>query len=94
MSIERVSRYNNGTLAQIAYQHTKSYQITVYRAWPSFATATFTTYTWKYGDSLANLADRYCGGPKYWWEIMDLNPEITHPLQIEPGTVIRIPYGQ
>lgn len=94
MSIERVSRYNTGTLAQIKYSHTGTYQITVYRSWDMSLTKTFTTYTWVYGDTLAALAERYCGGPKYWWEIMDINPEITNPLQIDPGTVIRVPYGQ
>ena len=94
MSIERVSRYNDGALAQVLYEHTNTYQITVFRTWPQQVTATFKEYTWVYGDNLAALAERYCGGAKYWWEIMDLNPEITHPLNINPGDVIRVPYGQ
>lgn len=94
MPIERVSRYNDGTLAQIEYAHTGTYQITVYRKWPEYFEKTFFTYTWVYGDALPTLADRYCGGAKYWWEIMDINPEITDPLSITPGTVIRIPYGE
>jgi len=93
MAIERVSRYNDGTLAQVTYEHTGTYQITVYRKWPEKMTVKYVEHTWKYGDTLANLANTYLGGSKYWWEIMDINPEIIDPFSIDPGTVIRIPNG-
>ena len=50
-------------------------------------------YTWVDGDSLGEVAKRYNLIPKYWWEIMDINPEILDPFNIEPGTKLRIPYG-
>jgi LysM domain len=91
MSIERVSRYNDGPLAQILYEHTGTYQVTVFRAWPKSTTVKYKEYTWILGDSLALLANKYCGGSKFWWEIMDINPEILDPFSIQPGQVIRIP---
>jgi len=89
-SIERVSRYIDGTLNSHLYEHTGTYVTTVYRNW-TIKTVRFYEYTWVYGDTLAVLADKCCGGPKFWWEIMDINPEITDPFSIEPGTVIRVP---
>ena len=81
MSIERVSRYNDGTLAQIKYEHTNAYAVTVFRYWPEENKKTYINYTWKDGDSWGSLAHNYCGGAKYWWEILDINPEITDPLE-------------
>jgi nucleoid-associated protein YgaU len=91
--IERVSRYYDGTLAQLAYEHAGSYTITVYREFPTQTKRSYIQYTWKDGDSLGQIADRYLGGSKYWWEIMEINPEITDPFNITPATIIRVPYG-
>ena len=91
--IERVSRYYDGPLGQTPNKYTGTYEISVYRAFPSSTAVNYLTYSWKDGDSLANLAAVYCGGSKYWWEIMDINPEISDPFSILPGTVIRVPYG-
>ena len=91
MAIERVSRYNDGPLAQTKYENTGGYAISVYRKWPENKVVNFFNYTWVDGDSLGRLAYDHCGGSKYWWEIMDINPEITDPMELEPGMVIRIP---
>jgi len=91
MAIERVSRYNDGVLAQIKYEHGNTYAITVFRSWPDEITKSYIDYTWKDGDSWGNLGYQYCGGAKYWWEILDINPEISDPLEVKPGDVIRIP---
>jgi hypothetical protein len=32
-------------------------------------------------------------GAKYWWEIMEINPEIQDPFDISEGTILRVPYG-
>jgi LysM repeat protein len=92
-NIERVSRYNDGPLLQLPYEHTNTYAISVYRNWVKSKTVSYKEYTWVSGDTLASLAVKYCGGAKYWWEIMDINPEITDPFYIDPGTIIRVPYG-
>jgi len=91
MPIERVSRYYDGTLAQVTSGPESKFQIAVFRLWPDGKEVTYFNHTWVITDSLAALAQSYCGGSKYWWEIMDINPEILDPFNIEPGTVIRIP---
>jgi hypothetical protein len=48
-------------------------------------------YMWKDGDRLDQLAAEKFADPRYWWKILDLNPEIPDPMLIEPGTIIRLP---
>lgn len=91
--IERVSRYYNGPLSQTPNKYTGVYEISVYRAFPTAQAVNYIEYQWKDGDSLSNLANVFCGGPKYWWEIMDINPDISDPLSISAGQIIRVPYG-
>lgn len=92
--IERVSRYYDGPLAQIKHKYTGEYTITVFRNFSEKKKIKYIEYTWVYGDSLGQLANTYIGDAKYWWEIMEINPEISNPLNIAPGTVIRIPYDR
>ena len=89
--IERESRYYIGPLSQTPNKYTGSYEISVYRAFPATKQVTYTNYTWVDGDSLALLAQRYLKNAKYWWEIMDINPSISDPFNIAPGTVIKVP---
>jgi len=91
--IERVSRYYDGTLAQTPNKYTGVYEISVFRAFPNTSTVKYITYTWKDGDTLAALAERYGSGVNFWWEIMDINPQILDPFTITPGTIIKVPYG-
>lgn len=90
--IERVSRYYDGTLAQVRDKYTAAYTISVFRKFPTAKTVQFVEYTWVDGDSLGALANVYIGDSKYWWEIMEINPTILDPFSIAPGTKIRIPY--
>jgi nucleoid-associated protein YgaU len=90
--IERVSRYYDGPLFQIKQKYTGQYSIGVFRAFPESKAVRFIEYTWIDGDSFGNLAKVYIGHAKYWWEILEINPEITDPFNIAPGTIIRIPY--
>jgi hypothetical protein len=95
MSISRLSRYYDGPILQVVSAVTVSPDISVYRNWPTKFTASYVEYPWEDGDTLGNLAQN-SGAIKnsaYWWEIMDLNPEITDPWDIVPGTIIRIPNG-
>ena len=91
--IDRTSRYYDGSLSQSYNSLTNQYDISVLRTFPTSQKVNYIFYTWKEGDNLSDLGYRYSGGATYWWEIMDLNPEITDPLNIQPGDVIRIPYG-
>ena len=45
----------------------------------------------KRGETLDHLAYKYLDDAKYWWVILDLNPEYNAPWEIEPGDEIIIP---
>ena len=92
--IERVSRYYDGPLAQPTHKYTGEPTIAVFRAFPESISASYSEYVWKEGDTLGAFAEKYLGGSKYWWEIMEINHEITDPFGILPGTVIRVPRGR
>lgn len=51
----------------------------------------FTTYTLKYGERLDQVAARLYGDPTRWWEIAEINPEVSFPAGVEAGTVLRVP---
>jgi nucleoid-associated protein YgaU len=87
----RGSRYYTGIPQQITHKTTGDYTTAVYRVFPGTVKISYTEYTWTEGDSLDYLAAAFLGNPKLWWQIMDINPTISDPLTIEPGTVIRIP---
>lgn len=92
-SIYRTSRYWDGPLAQLPNKYSNVYEISVYRANNIAGSKEFFAYNWVEGDTLASLAHTYIGEAKYWWKIADINPSITDPFSISPGTTIRIPYG-
>ena len=91
--IERVSRYYDGSLTKTVDKYTGEYIISVFRRFADNQTVNYITYTWKDGDSLSNLSEVFGVGSKYWWEIMEINPEIQDPFDITEGTILRIPYG-
>jgi hypothetical protein len=92
MAIERVSRYYNGPLSQTEHKYTGEYVISVYRKFSTKTDVKYVMHTWEEGDSFGILAEAFNIGPKYWWEILEINPEILDPFEIVPGTNIRIPY--
>lgn len=91
--IERTSRYYTGPLAQTKDKYTDQYNISVFRSFDTNKEVKYTQHTWKDGDSLTRIADDAGLGTRYWWEIMEINPEIMDPFNIPVGTVLRIPYG-
>lgn len=91
--IENVSRYYNGPLSQTPNKYTGAYEISVYRAFPKSETVKYFVHTWASGEDLTALAAQYCGGAKYWWRILEINPEIADPFAIAPGVKVRVPYG-
>lgn len=84
------SRYAEGNLFK-AYNPTKDqYDLTVFRKFPELVSA-ITYYEWVVTDRIDLVAAKFYGDPVYWWRIMDMNPEIQNPFEIEPGTLLRIP---
>jgi nucleoid-associated protein YgaU len=51
----------------------------------------YVTYTTVYGERLDQIAGRVFGDPTRWWEIADLNPEVSFPGDIPAGTTLRVP---
>lgn len=93
--ISKSSRYYDGALYQAKEVGTaNTYNIVVDRKFPESQTVTYFEYTWKDGDSLSLLADRYLKDVRYWWKIMEINPEISDPMSLVPGQVIRVPNGR
>jgi len=84
------SRYADGSLFKAYDSRTDTYELTVFRSFPSYSVAYF-SYTWVETDRLDRVALKFLGATNLWWQIMDINPEIIDPLNIAPGTVLRIP---
>ena len=84
------SRYVDGTLVKAYDARTGTYELCVYRKWPSYSVQYF-FYEWVETDRLDLLALRFFGNENTWWQILDINPEIIDPFDILPGTQIRIP---
>ena len=51
----------------------------------------YAAYQMRQSDTLPGLAFAYYGDATQWWQIADVNPQITFWGQIPPGTIIRIP---
>lgn len=93
MMITRLSRYFYGKLYQPKHKYTGIRNIVVDPTTPDPQTVEYFDHSWEYGDSLGNLAYVNLGDERLWWKIMEINPEISDPFSIEPGTVIRVPNG-
>lgn len=48
-------------------------------------------YTVSSGETLESIAAKIYGDPTQFWRIADINPQIKFPIDLAPGTVIRIP---
>jgi nucleoid-associated protein YgaU len=64
---------------------------TATRAPINYSQKQFSLYTVKAGDTLENIASRRLGSQRRYWEIADINPQIKFPIDLQPGTVLRIP---
>jgi hypothetical protein len=84
------SRYNDAILSKVSDSRTDTYQLTAFRQFPSYKVKFF-HYDWVETDRWDLISLRYLGNPSFWWQILDINPEILDPLEIKPGTQIRIP---
>lgn len=85
------SRYADGTVLKAFDSRTYKYQLSVFRTFPTYNTKFF-WYEWVETDRVDELARQFLGKPEFWWQIMDVNPEILDPFDIAPGTQIRIPH--
>lgn len=86
------SRYVDGTVFKAYDARNATYQLTVFRNFPTYSTSFF-IYEWVETDRIDDIALQFLGKSELWWQIMDVNPEILDPLNIAPGTQLRIPNG-
>jgi hypothetical protein len=91
MSVLPQSRYTQGTLLRMPDSE-GTYNISVLRT-VSAAYGRYSLYVWQAGDRPDLVAYETLGSSELWWSIFDINPEIIYPLNIRPGTVVRIPAG-
>lgn len=89
MAIPVNSRYNQGYYTRMP-NAAGQYNLSVLRSVPP-AVSDFYLYIWRSGDRPDNVAANLLGDPQLWWAIFDINPELIYPLNIPPGSVIRIP---
>lgn len=54
---------------------------------------TVTDYVWREGDRLDLISARQFGDDTMGWVIAQANPEILDWLQVQPGTIVRVPHG-
>jgi hypothetical protein len=84
------SRYADGSFLKAFDSKTKVFYTTVLRNFPT-GSSDFFYYSWVAGDRIDVIAHKILGSSDFWYKIMDVNPEIIDPMNIEPGTVIRVP---
>ena len=48
-------------------------------------------HVWRSSDRPDQVSEKFLGNGDQWWRIMDLNPEVLDPFNIEPGTLLTIP---
>lgn len=51
----------------------------------------YTFYTVTFADRIDSIAATFLGNPALWYKIAQVNPQIMNWLNLQPGTVIRIP---
>ena len=90
--IDNTSRYANGILGQVFDGHADHATTYVYRQYGTLnQNKTYFLYRIGDFDRLDSLAAFFLNDEKKWYQIMDLNPEISDPFDIPTGTLIRIP---
>ena len=87
--ITPLSRYANSRLTtqeinnkSVIYIVPSAAQVTVFQ---------YTFYTVTFADRIDNIANTFLGNPALWFKIAQVNPQIMNWMNLQPGTVIRIP---
>lgn len=60
-------------------------------AFPASRLITYTYYRTLDGERVDTIANDFYGRGDLWWKIADANPEILDWLDVEPGTILRVP---
>ena len=92
MAINGSSRYINSLVDYIQLTENGSQHPMVFFDFPDLGdVALLGTHIYVEGERLDQLAMTYYKRPLLWWVIAAYNPQIKDPMNILPGTEIRIP---
>jgi hypothetical protein len=90
MTIYLDSRYADGILFLAQEPKSNTNLMTVFRNFPTY-NIDYYWYEVTENDRIENIATKTMGDPDLWWQIMDINPEVLNPFNLEPGLQLRIP---
>lgn len=90
MAIDADSRYAGAVITTATGPDRKTRQ-EMRVAFPRARVIQYTYYRLVGGDRIDTVAHKFYGKATLWWMIADANPEIIDWLDVEMGTVIRIP---
>lgn len=91
MSIYKGSRYEYSTIDFVSTTANGSLNPIVFYQFSDLGLVSYYQHVYVAGERLDQIAYRYYRSPEYWWIIPEFNPEIVDFINIEPGTVLRIP---
>jgi hypothetical protein len=89
--IAKGSRYEYSLVDFVQLKENEELLPIVFYQFPGIGRLTYSYHTYTQGERLDQISTKYYKKPGFWWAITQANPEITDILNIEPGTVIRIP---
>lgn len=91
MAIYNDSRYAESTVDYFTKKENGVVYPIIFYSFDSLESISFTYHTYVAGETLQAISQTYFQNPSLWWTIAEYNPEITDLLNIDPGTVLRIP---
>lgn len=91
MSIFQGSRYEYSTVDFISTETNGDSYPVVFYEFSNLGFISYTEHAYVQGERLDELSYKYYQRSGYWWWILEYNPNISDPFNIEPGTVLRIP---
>ena len=91
MTIYQGSRYEYSTIDFFAVKPNGNENPVVFYSVPTIGTLAYRQYTWVNGDRMDLISYKFYGRADLFWYILDANPNIQDPNDIEPGTVLKIP---
>jgi nucleoid-associated protein YgaU len=93
MPIYSGSRYESARVDFIKTDIDKGKNPVLFYSFPDIGVISYVEYEWREGDRLDSVAERFYDNGTLWWTILNYNPEIRDPQNIEAGTKLRIRVG-
>jgi nucleoid-associated protein YgaU len=91
MAIYNDSRYAESTVDYFSKKENGVVYPLISYTFDELESITFTVHTYSSGETLQGISTQYYQNPALWWAIAEYNPEIKDLLNIDAGTLLRIP---